>query len=65
VEAKVSSASQEFVHMNCSKIPVIRNAQYSLGSMVVTQRKKMTTFSNSDNKHSKDERKENGERFED
>ncbi len=56
MEAKVSSASQEFVHMNCSKIPVIRNAQYSLGSMVVTQRKKIT-FSNSDNKDSKDEMK--------
>jgi hypothetical protein len=57
VEPKVSSASQEFVHMNCGKIPVIRNAQYSLGSMVVTQRKKMTTFSNSYNKDSKDEMK--------
>ncbi len=56
MEAKVSSASQEFVHMNCSKIPVIRNAQYSLGSMVVIQRKKIT-FSNSDNKDSKDEMK--------
>ncbi len=43
--------------MNCGKIPVIRNAQYSLGSMVVTQRKKMTTFSNSYNKDSKDEMK--------
>ncbi len=57
MEAKVSSASQEFVHMNCSKILVIRNAQYSLGSMVVTQRKKMRTFSNSGNKDSKDEMK--------